>query len=57
MYYRTPLRVASLRQRREAPWPCCYAPYSRCRSCFEHGEVSLNVKQVSLSLIGQWISP
>ena len=66
MYFRTPFHVASLRQLsasyrqlREAPWPCCYAPDSRCRSCFGHWEVSLNVDQVlrSLSLIGQWISP
>ena len=64
MYFQTSLHVASLRQLsvsywqlREAPWPCCYVPDSRYRSCFRHWEVLLNVDQVSLSLIGQWISP
>ena len=64
MYYWTPLRVASLRQllasfqqHWEAPWPCCYTFDSHCRICFEHWEVSLNVNEVSPSLIRQWISP
>jgi len=64
MYFWTPFHVASLRQLSasywqlwEAPWPCCYAPDSCCRSCFAHWEVSLNVDQVSSPLIRQWISP
>ena len=64
MYYWTPLHIASLRQlsaslrqHQEAPWPYCYTPDSRCHSCAGHWEVSLNVNQVSSSLIRQWISP
>ena len=34
-----------------SPMTLLLAPYSRCRSCFEHGEMSLNVKQVSSSLL------
>jgi len=64
MYFRAPFHVASMRQLlasyrqlREAPWPCCYASDSRYCSCFWHWEMSLNIDQVLLSLIGQWISP